>query len=193
MNSMEALNAGYFSSQELQSFPFISIGANVLISKKVTIVGSHNIHLGNNVRIDDNCVIVADRGKLNIGNYVHIGSSAHISCAGGVEMNNFCSISQGVKIYSVSDVYTGESLTNSTIPLSLKTEELGKITLGEHSIVGSGSVVLPGVTIGEGAAVGALSLVTMNLKSWSIYHGNPARFIKPRQKNLLLNERFLQS
>ena len=187
------LNLGYFSHDELQSCKFRDLGSNVYISKKATIIGEQNISIGNNVRIDDNCVIVADRGDLKIGNYVHIGSSSHITCAGNIEMRDFSSISQGVKLYSVSDDYSGASLTNSTIPLDFKSEELGKITLGKHVIVGSGSVVLPGVFIGDGAAVGALSLVTLDLKPWGIYHGNPARFIRPRQQKLLGAEKDLRN
>jgi galactoside O-acetyltransferase len=59
-------------------------------------------------------------------------------------------------------------------------------------LIGSGSVVLPGVTIGEGSAVGALSLVSMSLDEWGVYFGSPAKRIKARSKNLLEMEKLLR-
>ena len=51
-------------------------------------------------------------------------------------------------------------MTNPTVPDQFKTEIKSPVTIGRHTIIGSGAVVLPGVHIPEGCAVGALSLVT---------------------------------
>ena len=63
--------------------------------------------------------------------------------------------------------------------------------VGRHVIIGSGSVVLPGVTIGEGSSVGALSLITKSLEEWGVYFGSPAKKIKSRRKDLLEQEQTL--
>ena len=72
--------------------------------------------------------------------------------------------------------------------------ELAPVFLGRHVIIGSGSVILPGCTIGEGSSVGALSLVTKNLDSWGVYVGAPARLAKARSKKLLdLEKRLMET
>ena len=90
-------------------------------------------------------------------------------------------------------------MTNPTVPSKFTGIIKGEVTLGRHVIVGSGSVILPRVTIGEGSSVGALSLVTKNLDAWGVYAGNPARKIEERSRKILelenqmLKEAFLNS
>jgi galactoside O-acetyltransferase len=59
------------------------------------------------------------------------------------------------------------------------------VTIGRHAIIGCGAVILPGVTIGEGAAVGALSLVTKDVPPFTIVAGTPAKVIGQRKRDLL--------
>lgn len=96
-------------------------------------------------------------------------------------------------IYSNSDDYSGESLVNPMIPEKYKNLETGKVIINEHFIIGSGSIILPGVNIESGVAVGALSLVKKDLSSWSIYSGVPAKKIKDRKKDLLKLQKKLES
>jgi galactoside O-acetyltransferase len=56
--------------------------------------------------------------------------------------------------------------------------------LKKHVIVGAGSIILPNVTLEEGVAVGALSLVSKSFESFNIIAGNPAKILKPRKQNL---------
>ena len=67
------------------------------------------------------------------------------------------------------------------------------VSIGRHVIIGSGSVILPGVRIGEGSSVGPLSLVTKSLDEWGVYLGVPAKKIKRRKKDLLEQEKLLLS
>lgn len=183
---------GYFDSAELRKFGFKSVGENVKIAKNATIIGLNNVSLGNNIRIDGNVVITANSGWLTLGNYIHIGGGCHLSCIGGITLHDFSGISQGVRIYSGSDDYSGKSLTNSTIPRKYLNLKIASVSLERHVIVGSGSVILPGVTIGIGSSIGALSLVTKSLDEWGVYFGSPAKKIKPRSKDILkLEQEFL--
>jgi len=182
---------GFYGSEELAGMGFGAVGKNVKIAKGCTIIGLENISLGSNIQIDEQVFIAANRGSLVIGDYVHIGGGSHVSCAGGVTISDFCGLSQGVRVYSATDDYTGHSLTNTTVPEQYKSLSVSPVKLERHVLIGSGSVVLPGVTIGEGSAVGALSLVSMSLDEWGVYFGAPAKRIKVRSKKLLEMEKLL--
>jgi acetyltransferase-like isoleucine patch superfamily enzyme len=178
-------NQGYFESEELRHFGFKNIGENVKIAKNTTIIGLNNISLGNNILIDGNVVIAAYSGSLTLRNYIHIGGGCFLGCAGGITMSDFSGLSQGVSIYSGTDDYTGKSLTNPTVPRKYLKLKIAPVSLGRHVIIGSGSVILPGVSIGDGSSVGALSLVTKSLEEWGVYFGAPAKKIKARSKDML--------
>jgi acetyltransferase-like isoleucine patch superfamily enzyme len=94
-------------------------------------------------------------------------------------------LAPGVKLFSASDDYSGEYLTGPTLPAGMTGGSRGKITLRRHVLLGAGTVVLPGCTLDEGAAVGALSLVIKSLASWGLYAGIPCRLLRPRKKDLL--------
>ncbi len=186
----DLFNPGYFNSEDLIKMGFGKVGNNVQIAKNSTIVGIKNIFLGDDIRIDGyTTIIAANKGKLYIGNNVHIGGYALLSCGDDIVMSDFSGISHGVRIYTSNDDFSGESLTNPTIPKKFTNVKKGKVTLGKHVIVGSGSVILPGVNIGDGSCVGALSLVTNSLEEWGIYFGSPLKRIKKRSQELLKLEK----
>jgi len=159
---------------------------NVPIAKSCTLVGMENISIGDNVRIDGYCsIIAAGTGYLNIGSYINIGGYCLLSAGNGIEIQVFYGLSHGSYIYSRSDDYSGKHLTNPTVPEQYTHIIKGAVTLGRHVIIGSGSIILPNITIGEGSAVGAHSLVTKDLDSLGIYIGSPAKRLKCRSKRLL--------
>jgi|APCry1669190119_1035276.scaffolds.fasta_scaffold00147_13 galactoside O-acetyltransferase len=185
---------GYWEAEELRKFGFKHVGENVKVAKNCTIIGLHHITLGSNIRIDGNVVIAASSGSLTLGNYIHISTGCYLGCAGGVTLSDFSGLSQGVSLYSGTDDYTGKSLTNPTVPRKYLKVKLAPVYLGRHVIIGSGSVLLPGVTIGEGSSVGALSLVTKSLDAWGVYLGVPVRKLKSRSKDILkLEEELLET
>lgn len=177
-------DAGYFETPELRTMGFGSIGENVAIAKNCNIVGLENISIGDNVRIDGNTHIIAT-GPVVLGSYIHIGAHCHLAGRGGIELCDFAGLSQGVRIYSASDDYSGAAMTNPTVPARYTNASIARVCLGQHCIVGSGSVILPGCEIGEGVAVGALSLVNRSLEPWGICCGNPARRVKGRSMSAL--------
>jgi len=186
------MGSNFYSEYELEKLGIKSFGKNVLISKKASIYGAKNIEIGNNVRIDDFCIL---SGKIKIGNYVHVAAySALFGAYEGIELCDFSGLSSRVTIYAASDKYDGSCLTNPTVSEEYKKLDKGKIIVGRHAIVGSSCVVLPSVTINEGTAVGALSLITKSTEEWSVYFGSPAKKIKNRKKDLLkLEKDFLEN
>lgn len=177
---------GYYNDKELAGVGFKSIGTNVQIAKNSTIIGLSNISIGSNVRIDGYCAIVATGTEsLSIGSFIHIGGWCYLSAVEGITMEDFSGLSQGVRIYSRTDDYSGEYLTNPTVPERFTGITHGAVILKRHVIIGSGTVILPKVIIGEGSSVGALSLVTKSLDPWGVFAGCPAKRLKDRSKRLL--------
>lgn len=170
---------------------FAAVGENVMLSDRASFYNCANISLGNNVRIDDFCVLAAGAGGIVIGNYVHIAVASTLIGSGKITMADFTGLSSRVSIYSSSDDYSGATMTNPVVPSEYAGVVHADVYLGRHVIVGSGSVILPGVTLAEGVAVGALSMVNKNCEPFGIYVGNPARRIKERKRDLLELEKLL--
>ena len=176
---------GYFKSDELRAFGFARVGEGSAIARTCTIVGLENITIGDFVRIDGFTTIIASAGSLRIGSRVHICSGCVLGARGGIELEDFSSLSHGVRLLSAIDDFSGKRMTNSTIPPELLGVQAAPIRVGRYVPIGSGCTVLPGVTIGEGSAVAAMSLVNRPLAEWTLYGGNPARELGPRSRDLL--------
>ena len=84
-------------------------------------------------------------------------------------------------------------MTNPTIPAQYTGVTHADVFLGRRVIVGSGSVILPNVTLEDGVAIGALSLIRKSCKAFGIYAGVPAKFIKERKRDLLELEKYFLS
>ncbi len=182
------------SRDAIEQMGFASVGENVQISDRASFYGTSRIVLGDNVRIDDFCVLSAGVGGICVGNHVHVAVYSSLIGAGKITLSDFSNISSRVAIYSSSDDYSGATMSNPTVPSEYTGVTHADVYLGKHVIVGSGSVILPGVTLEEGVAVGALSLVSKHCEAFGIYAGNPARRIKERRRDLLdLEARFLNS
>lgn len=182
----------YYSINQLKDLGFKSLGKNVKISDKASIYNCEQIEVGDNSRIDDFCVL---SGKIIIGRNVHITPQCLI--AGGIKgivIEDFATLAYGVKIFTQSDDYSGRTMTNSTIPKSYKNEYMQEIVIKKFSIIGTGSIIMPGIIIAEGTSVGAMSLVNKSTEPWGIYIGSPAKRLKDRHKDLLyLVKKFLNN
>ncbi|QDZ28850.1 acyltransferase [Noviherbaspirillum sp. UKPF54] len=181
----------YYSEEELRSLGFHALGEHVCLSRKASIYGAAQISLGSHVRIDDFCILSAGDGGIVLGDYIHIGAYSSIIGRGRVILEDFANISSRVSIYSSNDDYSGRAMTNPTVPARFTAVRSAEVKICKHSIVGSGTVILPGVTIGEGVAVGALSLVNSDCSPFGVYAGTPAHRIKERLKNFLELEKQL--
>ena len=178
---------GWLSEQELTDMSFKKIGRNVKISDKAAIYNADQIEIGDNTRIDDFCVV---SGKVSFGRNVHIAVFCNV--AGGTEgirFDDFSGLAYGCHVFSQSDDYTGLALTNPTVPAEFKKEKKEKVIIGKHCIVGTCSLIFPGVVMSEGCSLGAMSMLTKSTEPWAMYFGIPAKKIKSRKKDLLKLER----
>ena len=172
---------------------FAYVGVNPRLSDRASYYNCANITIGDNVRVDDFCVLSAGAGGIEIGSYIHIAVYSSLIGAGRIALHDFSNISSRVAIYSSNDDYSGMSMTNPMVPHEFTNVSHDNVVIGRHVIIGTGSVVLPGVTLEDGVAVGALSLVAKDCKQFGVYAGVPARRMKERKRNLLeLEQLFLQ-
>ncbi|MFJ4443763.1 acyltransferase [Pseudomonas sp. NPDC089422] len=181
----------YLSEEQLLAMGFKKLGKNVRISDKAAIYNPEQMELGDHVRIDDFCVV---SGNIRFGRFIHVTPMCLV--AGGVPgiiLDDFCTLAYGVKVFSQSDDYSGETLVNSNIPKRFKNEKFAAVHLHRQVIVGAGAVIMPGVDVAEGCAIGAMALVTRSTQAWGIYAGAPAVRLKERSRDLLsLEKQFLE-
>ncbi len=183
----------YLETSDLNTMGFHSLGNNVLISSKASIYNPSNISIGDHVRIDDFCILSAGEGGIQIGNYVHIACYCCLIGNAPIIIHDFTNLSSRVALYSSSDDFSGEALTNPTVPYKFRKVTSKTVILHKHVIIGTGSTILPGVVLGECVSIGAMSLVNKNCDPFYIYYGIPARKRKKRKKDLLLLEKKLKS
>ena len=175
----------FYNKEEINDIGFKSVGENVSISRYARIYNAGNISIGSNVRVDDFCILSAGSGGIEIGNNVHIAAYSSLMGKGKIKLYDFVGLSSRVAIYSSSDDYMGEYMTNPTVPAKYIRTTDKPVIIKEHAIIGSGCVVLEGAIIGEGVAIGALSLIRDACDPFWIYNGSPATKVIRRSKSLL--------
>lgn len=179
----------FYSRDELNLLGLANIGENVLVSRKASIFGPEKMSIGNNVRIDDFCIL---SGKVQIGSFVHI--AAYTALYGGdqgITINDFVGISARSLVYSINDDYSGEAMTNPMIPDKYKNIQSAEVVIERHVLIGAGSVVLPGIVLKEGSSFGTMTLINRSSDPWSINVGIPFKKIQDRSKAILqLEEQF---
>jgi maltose O-acetyltransferase len=126
------------------------IGENVTIWTPFNCIYGDNIHIGNNVFINLNCMII-DNNRVEIGDHVMFGP--------------------GVQIYTAAHELEAESRDQGW-------EVTKPIRIGKSVWIGGNAILLPGVTIGEKSVVGAGAVVTHDVPASLVVAGNPARVIR---------------
>lgn len=136
----------FYSEDEVKKIGFKSVGENVLISRKASIYGADKICIGNNVRIDDFCIL---SGNITIENYVHIAAAVLLFGGTlGIILKDYSGVSSRSVIYAESDDYSGEAMTNPVVPDKYRHVQGGKVILEKYVVIGTGCTVLPNVCIG---------------------------------------------
>ncbi|SEH08550.1 acyltransferase [Candidatus Venteria ishoeyi] len=175
----------FYTQEELEVLGFKYLGKNVCLSKKTSIYNPANISIGNYSRIDDFCILSAGDDGIEIGRNVHIAIFCSLMGNGLIKLADFSGLSSRVSIYSSNDDYSGNYMTNPTVPEQFINVTQAPVIMGKHVIIGAGSIILPGVTLHDGAGVGALSLVKKDCEAFNLYLGSPARKIGTRSRKVL--------
>jgi galactoside O-acetyltransferase len=147
------------------------------------VIGREHIRFGDPVIIDDFAFVYA-KAPLRVGDYVHIAVSSSVIAVAEVDIGDFAAVSHGARVLSATDDFKGWGFGNSTVPPEFRNVTAAPVRIGRFCIVGANAVVLPGVTLGEGATVGACSVVTRDLAPWGVYIGN--RRIAERDRDAVL-------
>lgn len=166
----------------------IVFGANAAISDDVIFHNPKNIIIGDNVRIDAQCLLIAgSNSKIIIGNNVHISAGCYFyGNSGNITLEDYTCTSARCILYTANDDYTEGYMTNSTVDEKYKKVKTGDIVLKKHTVVGCCSVILPNVTLEHATSVGSHSLVNRSTLPFNIVAGSPIRHIRQR-KNIYLD------
>lgn len=175
----------FISEDILKNMGFKSLGRNIKISDKASFYAPQNISIGDNVRIDDFCILSAYGGYIKLHSHIHIAAFCNLIGRGGIELNDYSGLSSRVSLYSASDDYSGDYLIGPIMEEKCLNIILGPIILEKYVTIGTNSVVLPNVTMKTGSILGSLSLLTKDTEEWSVNVGVTAKKIKTRKRGLL--------
>jgi dTDP-4-amino-4,6-dideoxy-D-glucose acyltransferase len=171
----------HFTQSELHDMGLRQIGRDCAVHRSAQFFNPQHIALGDNVRIDCFCVLSAGPQGLRIGNHIHIGvGSCLFGSSGELVLEDFAGLSSRATLFTASDDFSEGFLHAPNIPEAFRKVTCGDIRLRCNSIVGCGSVVLPGITVGVNAAVGALTLVHRDVPDHVCVAGIPARRVGTR-------------
>lgn len=152
-------------------------GPHLWIGSRVRLVNPNRVFLGDSVVMERDCFIGASPGgALRIGQLVHLAQGCVVAC-GNAEIT--------IGPLTIIGEYTSIRNTNHGMsrdqPIRFQDDTHAPIMIGSDVWIGRGCAILAGVTIGDGAVVGANSVVTSDVDPYTIVAGNPARFIRARE------------
>lgn len=153
-----------------------SLGNSSFIRSKTRIIGNpKRIKIGHHFKIYENCIIAIGKGEILIGNNGLLGVGTYINCGNekliigdGVAIAPFC------RIFTFSHHYAPDKMT-------INTYKKGDVIIKDNVLIGTNTIILPGVTIGKDSIIAAGSIVNNDIPPGTIYGGIPAKFIKMRK------------
>lgn len=160
----------------------MSYGSDVIINCRSSIYSPSLISIGNNVRIDDFCIL---SGSISLGSYIYISAYSAIYGAMGVIMEDYTGLSPRCTGFSAMDDFSGNYLIGP-IHLKYKTNvKRGSVIIKRFVQIGADAIIFPNLIIKESTVIGAHSLVRKDIDEWTINVGVPTKAIKNRSKELL--------
>lgn len=160
-------------------------GQGARVFRGARLVSGEQIVVGDCCQIDEGARLFGGQG-ITLGKHVHLAFGSSISGGGRCRLGDFVSVGAGVRIITGTDLADGSGLTNPTVPAELRAVERSEVSIHDHAVLYTGVIVLPGVTVGEGAVVAAGGIVHRDLAPWRIYAGQPLVAVKERPREIML-------
>jgi virginiamycin A acetyltransferase len=138
-----------------------------------------NVSLSKGNSISPDCLFL---GEVTLGKFTTVGTGS-IFHGGKILVGNYCQIGPYVSVYAMDHpsnyitTFNGKRLFDGELK-SLSVVE--HVSIGHDVWIGHGACILKGCKVGDGAIIGAYSLITKNVEAYSIVAGNPARQIRKR-------------
>lgn len=171
MRSFRSHGDGHFAPEDLAA-----CGEDVVFEEGVRIWHPETVSLGRNVYLGHMAMLKGYyKGTMRIGDDTWIGQGVFFHSAGDITIGERVGVGPFVKILTS---YHGEA--GRDVPILASPLEFAPVVVEEDSDLGVGSLILPGVTIGMGAQVGAGSVVTRDVPPYAVVAGNPARLLRMR-------------
>jgi acetyltransferase-like isoleucine patch superfamily enzyme len=174
-------------------------GRNFVLGPNVVLRNPHIIRIGDNVAIDDNCLIDAkgeSNARITIGSGVFIGRNSILSCKNGdISIGDAANIGFNCEVFSASQVAIGAAtllaaycyviggdhdVSDPAAPVLEQGRRSAGVTIGSGAWLGAGAKILDGVVLGDGAIVGAGAVVREAVPAGAIAAGVPARIVGQR-------------
>ncbi len=162
---------------------FASIGKKSYFLKPLFLSGTEHIEMGEDVGVWHNArVEVLDRWnqqmftpKLEIGNHVKIGQNLHLTCAQSVVIEKDALLAPRVMITDIDHL-----TADIALPVLEQNLVTNPVRICEGAFIGINATIMPGVTIGKHAVVGANAVVTKDVPDYATVAGSPAKIISVR-------------
>ncbi len=176
-----------------------SCGRNVVFGHNVSLRHPHRIHIGDNVVIDDNCLLDAkgtSNDGIRIGDGVFVGRNTILSCKNGnIELADGANIGFNCEVFSASQVRIGANVlmaaysyviggdhahSDPSRPVLEQSRTSRGVSIGDGAWIGAGAKILDGVSVGDGAIIGAAAVVRDDVGAREVAVGIPARVVSSR-------------
>ncbi|MGE4286513.1 MAG: hypothetical protein AB7F23_07895 [Phycisphaerae bacterium] len=154
-------------------------GKGVLFDPDVSLTGPENISIGDFSYLAKGAQWYSPEGFIKIGERCHIGG--RILGHGGVEIGDYVG-SAGIILSATDSHQGGYRMSGPMIPEEQRRVRKAKVVISKDAFIGQFSIVMPGVTVGEGAIVAPHSLVVTDVPPWTVVKGSPAVVFSKRKK-----------
>lgn len=155
-------------------------GRNVQTFKPLLILKPEVVSIAHGARLDSFVKIEGGQG-VSIGEHTHVASFCHLNIGGGeLDIGSHVGIASGAKIVTGSNLKEGQSMSAAS-PKEMQVVGRSYVHIHRYAFIGVGAIIMPGVTLNEGAVVGAGAVVTHDVPPWEIWAGVPAKKIGVRE------------
>jgi acetyltransferase-like isoleucine patch superfamily enzyme len=174
------VTSDFLAAEEVATLGLRTVGRGVRISRHAIFFRPDRISIGDHCRIDAFCIISAGAAGIKVGRNVHLSAYSAVLGQEFVDIGDFATVSARCIIFSSNDDYSGAAMANATLPERYRNVVAAPVIVQAHALIGAGCILLPGVTVGESACVGAASLVKADVAPFEVVAGVPARVIGRR-------------